>query len=109
LVFVGAERLSKNVALGVVAAIFTAAILPRLYSYPKVLIPAVALLAVWRFIDRPTSPVYRNALAAFLGSSLVAMCLATAMAFYFRFDHGVWVGGALIAAIVARDFGRWRQ
>ena len=112
LVFLAGERLSTSVTLGVVAAIFTAAILPRLYSYPKVLIPAVALLAGWRFIDqqsRPSLPVYRNTLTAFLRSNLVAMCLATAMAFYFRFDHGVWVGAALFAAIVARDFGRWRQ
>ena len=97
LVFVAGERLSKSVTLGVVAAVFTAATLPRLYSYPKVLIPAVALLAVWRFIDRPSR------------STLAAMCLATAMAFYFRFDHGLWVGAALFAAVVARDFGRWRQ
>jgi hypothetical protein len=97
LVFVGGERLSKSVTLGVVAAIFTAAILPRLYSYPKVLIPAVALLTVWRFIDSPSR------------SSLAAMCLATAMAFYFRFDHGVWVGVALFAAVIARECGRWRQ
>ena len=97
LVFVAGVRLSRSVALGALAAVVTAATLPRLYSYPKILIPAVALLAVWRFIDKPSR------------SSLVAMCLATAMSFYFRFDHGLWVGIALVAAIVARDFGRWRQ
>ena len=54
LVFVAGTRVSNSVTLGVLAAVFTAAILPRLYSYPKVLIPAVALLAAWRFIDRPS-------------------------------------------------------
>ena len=97
LVFVAGVQLTSSLALGSLAAIFTAASLPRLYSYPKVLIPVVALLAVWRFIDKPTRP------------SLAAMCLATAMSFYFRFDHGVWVGAALFAGLVARDFGRWRQ
>lgn len=97
LVFVAGVRLSKSVALGVLAAIFTAATLPRLYSYPKILIPAVALLAVWRFIDKPSR------------ASLAAMCLATAMSFYFRFDHGLWVGIALVAAISARDFDHPRQ
>src|SRR5688572_22495987 len=108
LVFVAGTRLSNSVTLGVLAAAFTAATLPRLYSYPKILLPAVALLAVWRFIDRP-SPVYRNALTAFPRSGLAAMCLATAMSFYFRFDHGVWVGIALFSAIVTHDFWRWRQ
>jgi len=97
LVFVAGVRLTNSVALGALAASFTAASLPRLYSYPKVLIPAIALLAVWRFIDKPAR------------SSLAAMCLATSLSFYFRFDHGVWVGGALCVGIVARDFGRWRQ
>jgi len=97
LVFVAGARLSNSVTLGILAAVFTAAILPRLYSYPKILIPAVSLLAVWRFIDQPSR------------LSLAAMCFATAMSFYFRFDHGVWIGMALFAAVVARDVGRWRQ
>jgi hypothetical protein len=97
LVFVAGVQLSSSVPLGLLAAAFTAATLPRLYSYPKILIPAVALLAAWRFIDKPSR------------SSLSAMCLATAMSFYFRFDHGPWVGIALIAAILARYAGQWRQ
>ena len=109
LVFLAGVRLSGSVPLGVLAAVFTAATLPRLYSYPKVLVPAVALLAAWRFIDGSSRAVYRNALTAFLRSGLAAMCLATAMSFYFRFDHGLWVGIALVAAIVARYAGQWRQ
>ena len=97
LVFVAGARISNSVTLGVVAAVFTAATLPRLYSYPKILIPAVSLLAAWRFVDKPTRP------------SLAGMSLATAMSFYFRFDHGAWVGVALFVAIVARHFGRWRE
>jgi hypothetical protein len=96
LVFVAGVRLTNSVVLGVLAAVCTGAMLPRLYSYPKIIIPAVSLLVCWRFIDRPTWP------------RLAAMCAATAMSFYFRFDHGVWVGAALVAAIVARYAGDWR-
>jgi hypothetical protein len=90
LVFVAGVRLTRSLFLGVLAAVFTGAMLPRLYSYPKFIIPAVSLLACWRFIDTPT------------WGRLAAMCLATAMSFYFRFDHGVWIGAALLASLVAK-------
>src|SRR5687767_1361204 len=97
LVFVAGYRLSGSLLLGVLAAIFTGAMLPRLYSYPKVIIPAVSLLAYWRFVNSPS------------WSRLVAVCLATAMSFYFRFDHGLWVGVALGTALLVQFAPRWRQ
>jgi hypothetical protein len=97
LVFVAGSRLSGSLMLGVLAAIFTGAMLPRLYSYPKVIIPVVSLLAYWRFVDTPS------------WSRLAAVCLATAMSFYFRFDHGVWVGVALGTALLVQFAPRWRQ
>ena len=97
LVFVAGYRLSGSLLLGVLAAIFTGAMLPRLYSYPKVIIPAVSLLAYWRFVDKPS------------WSRLAAVCMATAMAFYFRFDHGLWVGVALGIALLVQFAPRWRQ
>jgi hypothetical protein len=96
LVFVAGYRLSHSLLLGVIAAVFVGAMLPRLYSYPKVIIPAVSLLAYWRFVDAPAWP------------RLAAVCVATAVSFYFRFDHGVWVGGALLAAIAVQFAPRWR-
>ena len=97
LVFVAGYRLSGSLLLGVVAAIFTGAMLPRLYSYPKVIIPAVSLLAYWRFVETPS------------WSRLAAVCLATAVSFYFRFDHGLWVGIALAIALLVQFAPRWRQ
>ena len=94
--FVAGYRLSHSLLLGVLAAVFAGAMLPRLYSYPKVIIPAVALLAYWRFVDAPTWP------------RLAAVCVATAVSFFFRFDHGAWVGGALLAAIAVQFAPRWR-
>jgi hypothetical protein len=96
LTFVAGRRLSGSLLLGIVAAIFTGAMLPRLYSYPKVIIPAVSLLVYWRFVDAPS---WRR---------LAAVCLATAMSFYFRFDHGVWVGVAILAALAVQFAPRWR-
>jgi hypothetical protein len=97
LVFVAGYRLSGSLLLGVLAAIFTGAMLPRLYSYPKVIIPAVSLLAYWRFVETPS------------WSRLAAVCLATAVSFYFRFDHGLWVGVALGVALLVQFAPRWRQ
>jgi hypothetical protein len=97
LTFVAGYRLTGSLLLGVVAAIFTGAMLPRLYSYPKVIIPAVSLLACWRFVDVPS---WRR---------LAAVCAATAMSFYFRFDHGVWVGIAVAGALVVQFGAEWRR
>ncbi len=97
LVFVAGYRLSGSLLLGVLAAIFTGAMLPRLYSYPKVIIPVVSLLAYWRFVETPS------------WSRLAAVCLATAVSFYFRFDHGLWVGVALGIALLVQFAPRWRQ
>jgi hypothetical protein len=90
LTFVAGYRLTGSLLLGVVAAIFTGAMLPRLYSYPKVIIPAVSLLAYWRFVD------------AHSWRRLAAVCAATAMSFYFRFDHGLWVGIAVAGALIVQ-------
>ena len=97
LVFVAGYRLSGSLVLGVLAAIFTGAMLPRLYSYPKVIIPAVSLLVYWRFVETPS------------WSRFAAVCLATAMSFYFRFDHGVWVGVALGTALLVQFAPRLRR
>jgi hypothetical protein len=97
LTFVAGYRLTGSLLLGVVAAIFTGAMLPRLYSYPKVIIPAVSLLAYWRFVDVPS---WRR---------LAVVCAATAMSFYFRFDHGVWVGIAVAGALVVQFGTEWRR
>ena len=48
-------------------------------GYPKIIAPALGLVALWRYIDRP-SP-WRLAITAAM----------TAVAFYLRFDHGVAV------------------
>lgn len=68
---------------------------PRSYSYPKLLVYAVALTVGWWAIDRLST------------GRLAAMAAATAFAYYFRHDHGVYVGVAMVVllAVHARRGG----
>jgi len=78
-VFVLARRLSRSSILGVLAALFTIAMRPRLYNYPKVVLFPIALWLLWRYLDHPS----RRRLAG-----LAAM---TVVVFLFRYDLGIYV------------------
>ena len=68
---------------------------PRLYSYPKIVLYALAVLGWWACVRRPAP------------SRLAALGVLTAIAFLFRHDHGVYigVGTATLLAASARDAG----
>src|SRR5215510_6403 len=51
--FLVATELTGSIAFGVTAALFEIAMGPRLYSYPKILVPAVALLLIQRYVRQP--------------------------------------------------------
>jgi hypothetical protein len=93
--FLGLE-VSGAISLGTVAAGFVVAVLPRLYAYPKMIVPALGLWVCWRYLDRPST------------RRLVALALVTAASFYLRFDYGVWLGIAVVAAFVVRFWQQWR-
>lgn len=93
--FLGLE-LSGAISLGAVAAAFVSAVLPRLYAYPKTIVPALGLWACWRFLDRPST------------LRLVVLSLVTAASFYLRFDYGVWLGAGVAAAFVVKYWRQWR-
>lgn len=97
LVFVLGLELTGRVSLGLIAATFVVAMLPRLYSYPKIIIPALGLLACWRYVDRPSS--WR----------LAAISLVTVVAFYLRFDYGALFGLTAAVALIARHWAAWRE
>lgn len=78
--FVLAARAARSVVLGLAGAVMITAIAPRLYSYPKILVFAVALLALWRWIEAPS---YRR---------LALVALAEVFAFLMRSDFGVYFG-----------------
>jgi hypothetical protein len=96
-VFLLGRELTGRLSLGLLGAMFVVAMLPRLYSYPKIIIPAVGLLACWRYIDRPTP------------RSLVALSVITAIAFYLRFDYGAVFGCTVAVALAARHWSHWRD
>ncbi len=91
--FLLGRELTGSMSLGLLGATFVVAMLPRLYSYPKIIIPAIGLLACWRYIDRPSSP------------RLVVLAVITAVAFYLRFDYGALFGCTVAVALVAHGTG----
>jgi hypothetical protein len=82
-----AARASGAIALGVAAALFEIALLPRYYNYPKLIVYAAAIPATWALVDRPS--LGRRALVAAI--TVVAMLL--------RHDHGIFVGVFVVTAV----------
>lgn len=81
-------RLTGSPTAAIGASLVTIALQPRLYGYPKVLVPAVAALTFQRYVDEPS----RQRLAV-IGTWIAA-------AFLFRHDLGLYVGVALIVVLV---------
>ena len=78
----------------VAAVITTAAVLmaPRLYDYPKAIIPLIALWLCGRYLALPRP------------SRAIALGLFTAGAFLYRYDLGAYVGAAATATFVVAAF-----
>ena len=73
-------------------------IYPRTYSYPKVLIYAVAACAMVALARRPSHP------------RIVLMAVIVAISFLFRHDHGLFVGvGAAVTLATASRADGWRS
>src|SRR5262249_12820441 len=85
--FLVATELTGSIALGVAATLFQLALEPRLYSYPKILVPAVALLLIQLYVRRP--------------SRLRLVCLAawTAVAVLLRHDLGLYAAAGMGSAL----------
>ena len=95
LTFVLARRASGSTAIGVLAAAFQVAVAPRTYGYPKILLYAAALLALWMYVDRPS----RRRLAL-LGA---IVCVG----FYLRHDHGLYLGAVAAGVVLLRHTADW--
>ncbi len=92
-----AARAAGSIAAGLAGAAFHVLLAPRFYNYPKVIVYAVAVPLLWRFVDTPT-PRRRAALA-----------LTTALAFLFRHDHGVFVGLVSVGVMLLIGSLSWRE
>src|SRR4051812_785284 len=88
LVFRLVVQLARSTAAAAFAALLVLVAAPRGYSYPKLIIYAVAAAVWWRYVRRPTSGA-----ALMLGAW-------TAIAFYWRPDHGIYVAVGTVLATV---------
>lgn len=89
-------RLSGSILTGVAAAVFQVALFPRLYCYPKVLVPALMAVLVWRYGLRPSR------------GRLAALAAWTVAAFLLRHDLGVVCALAVLGAILVMESRTWR-
>jgi hypothetical protein len=80
LTFVVAAWLSRSIVVGLIASLVPVFAYPISYSYPKLLAPAVVLLAACSYIQRPSK------------THLLLVAVAIAFSFLLRHDLGLFVG-----------------
>lgn len=95
LLFLASRRISGSIAVRVVCALLPLLLLPRTYDYDKVLCYPLGVLLCWRYADAPGV-----ARAAAIGAGLV-------LAMLFRYDSGVYLGGAAVATMAIVHAGAW--
>lgn len=81
---------SGSVLVSAGAVLLQIALNPRTYSYPKLLVYAVALTVGWWAAERLDT------------RRLVALAGVSALAYYFRHDHALWVGLGCLALLMVR-------
>ena len=88
------SRASGSTLIGWTAAAVALLSMPRAYDYDKVLFYPLGVFLCWRYIDRPS---HRN---------LVWLGVGVTVAGLFRYDNGVFTGGAAAVGLIvvhARD------
>jgi hypothetical protein len=91
-----AYRASASLGVAVFVTGLEVALFPRSYHYPKLLVYAAGVLAMWSYASVPS-----RSRAAWLAACVV-------VAFLFRHDHGVYLGAAGLFT-VALAHPRWRD
>jgi len=80
--------LTGSLLVGIVATACEVALEPRLYSYPKILVPAVALLLMQHYVRRPSR------------GRIAWLAAWTAVAVLLRHDLGVYVAAGMGAGLI---------
>jgi hypothetical protein len=93
LTFLLAAQLSRSVLLGISLAALQVILAPRLYAYPRLLVPIVALWVFWYYARNPRR------------SRVVLVSGWTVVAFLLRHDYGFIVGVAGLCLLVAVHHG----
>jgi hypothetical protein len=88
LVYLLARRISRSPVAALVTTALAVLLVPRMYSYPKILLYAVAITLLWRYADAKRV------------RQLIALAAFTAVAFLFRHDHGGCIGVASMTMVV---------
>jgi hypothetical protein len=96
LTFYLSARGSGSLIVATLAALITVALFPRLYNYPKLVLYPLTLLCVWRYA------------ASRSNAALAMLAGVSAVSFLFRHDHGVYVSGAALTAVVLAHRDRVR-
>jgi hypothetical protein len=91
-----AFRLSGRRLAAITAAVLAALLIPRPYGYPKVFIYPLAILVLWRYVERPRT------------GRLTVVAATIAFAFLFRIDHGVVIAATSVVAVAAVHGHEWR-
>ena len=90
-------ELTGSIAFGVAATLLEIALEPRLYSYPKILVPAVALLLIQRYVRQPSR------------LRLLYLAAWTAVAVLLRHDLGLYAAAGIGCALVVAHRADWRR
>ncbi len=100
-----AVRASHSLAAAALAVAAQVALYPRTYSYPKLLVQAIAVAVAWWAVERLTGRPVPPTLRSSEGGRIAALSAATALGYYFRHDHALYLGLAMIALLIAAN---WR-
>ncbi len=92
-----AERVSRSLTVGVIAAAFSVAIFPRAYAYPKVLLLSAGLLVMWAWLRTPSR------------SRMAWLACIVVVASLFRPDYGLYLGAAGLATVLLAPADGWRH
>ena len=89
LVFDLVRRMTASTAAATLSAVLFVVAMPRSYGYPKLIVYAVAAVLWWQYVQKP------------MASRAVALGVWTAIAFYWRPDHGAYVAIGVTLAMIA--------
>jgi len=93
LTFVLLIRITRSLPTAAVVTALVIAAGPRFYDYDKVLFYPLGIFLCWRYIDR-TSP-----------RDLIMLALGTAVAFWFRYDNGIYIACAAGVSLLVVHWG----
>jgi hypothetical protein len=95
--FMVAAHLSQSTVLGLSVAALQVVITPRLYAYPRLLLPVVALGVFWYYASSPS----RRRVWLLAGLAVTA--------FLFRHDYGFIVGTAGACLLCVVHYENWKH